>query len=119
MKKLLVRKLPVLHNLKKRNARNTRGKQETEPPLKLKRYAEDLKPNNSHQITCSELNPKTTQSGGTKETVSGLELELGQEVSLGKTTRWSVLTAITILSGSGSSVIPINGSILVIVPETL
>ena len=116
---MLVKKLPASPNLLMRNEKNTRGKQETEPPLKLKRYAEDLKPNNSHQITCSELNPKTTQSGGTKETVSGLELELGQEVSLGKTTRWSVLTAITILSGSGSSAIQINGSILGIVPETL
>ena len=75
MKKLLVRKLPVLHNLKKRNVRNTRGKQETELPSKPKSNAKDLKDKHLQPTTCTELNLKTTQSGGTKETVSGLELD--------------------------------------------
>lgn len=73
---MLVRKLSASPNLLMRNARNMRGKLETEQPSKLKRCAEDLKLSNLHKTTSSELNHKTTLSGGTKVTASGLELEL-------------------------------------------
>jgi hypothetical protein len=81
--------------------------------LKLKSCAEDLKLNPCHQATSTESNPKTTQSGGTKVTVSGLELESEQELSHGKTTRLSASTSKTILSGNGSLDTPTNGSILI------
>ena len=118
MKKLLVKKPPAFPNLLKGNVRSTKGKQEIELPLKPKSNAEDLKLNLSHQAISTELNPKTTQSGGTKETASGLESELEQEQLPGKTMKFSVLTLKTLQFGSGSSAIPTNGSILVIVLET-
>ncbi len=75
MKNKLVKKLPASPYLLTLNARNTRGKLETEPPSKLKRYVEDLKDNHLQPTTCTELNRKTTQSGGTREMASGLELD--------------------------------------------
>ena len=119
MKKPFVRQ--PLESLKwlNMNVKSTRGKKEPELQLKLKRCAEDLKLNPCHQATSTESNPKTTQSGGTKVTVSGLELEQEQELLHGKTTRLSASTSKTILSGNGSLDTLTNGSILVIEPETL
>ena len=110
MKKPFVRQ--PLESLKwlNMNVKNTRGKKELELLLKLKRCAENLKPNSLLQTTSTESNPKTTQSGGTKVTVSGLELEQEQELLHGKTTRLSASTSKTILSGNGSLDTPTNGT---------
>ena len=119
MKRLLVRQLLDLLKWLNMNVKNTRGKKELELLLKLKRCAENLKPNSLLQTTSTESNPKTTQFGGTKVTVSGLELEQEQELLHGKTTRLSASTSKTILSGNGSLDTLTNGTILVIGPETL
>jgi len=100
------------------NVKSTKGKKKLEPQSKPKSCAENFKPNNFLQVINSELNRKTTQSGGTKETVNGYLSESGQELLPLKTVMLSVLIVNRTLFGSGISVTPNNGSRLAnLVPE--